>query len=305
MAPASQLSTLSNPLVSVEQLSNSSSQLDGVSVDLEHSIRYAGAQLTQAAGVLLRLPQEIIAQAIITLNRFYIGPEGGSVRTHAVQDVSAASVYLASKISRLPQSPRSVLNVYAYLLSSASPLFHPLTSATPPGSPEPSSYYLSEGAYQSSRTNLFTTESLILRCIAYTTHVSLPHHLALTYLQTLGVLPSDPTHTSKALAKRTLEHLNTALLSPQILYLTHQPPALAVAAIYVAAKEVEVKLAENEWWEVFDVDREELGFLVVALRSMDGWVKQDIGQWKARKRSCPLTIAELEKELVGREEEGG
>ena len=85
MAPASQLSTLSNPLVSVEQLSNSSSQLDGVSVDLEHSIRYAGAQLTQAAGVLLRLPQEIIAQAIITLNRFYIGPEGGSVRTHAVQ----------------------------------------------------------------------------------------------------------------------------------------------------------------------------------------------------------------------------
>ena len=135
--------------------------------------------------------------------------------------------------------------------------------------------------------------------------MSLPHHLALTYLQTLGVLPSDPTHTSKALAKRTLEHLNTALLSPQILYLTHQPPALAVAAIYVAAKEVEVKLAENEWWEVFDVDREELGFLVVALRSMDGWVKQDIGQWKARKRSCPLTIAELEKELVGREEEGG
>ena len=74
------LSSLSNPLATVEQLSNSSSSLDGVPPSLESSIRFAGLQITQAAGILLRIPQEIIAQAMVIFTRFYLGPEGGSVR---------------------------------------------------------------------------------------------------------------------------------------------------------------------------------------------------------------------------------
>ena len=86
MAPeSSSLHSLANPLVTPEQLTTSSSQLDGVPSDLEASIRYAGAQLTQAAGILLRLPQEIIARAIVILSRFYVGAEGGSVRINAVK----------------------------------------------------------------------------------------------------------------------------------------------------------------------------------------------------------------------------
>ena len=72
------LASLSNPLATLEQLSNSSSQLDGLSSDLEGSIRFAGIQLTQAAGILLRLPQEVIVQAIVIFTRFYTGSEGGS-----------------------------------------------------------------------------------------------------------------------------------------------------------------------------------------------------------------------------------
>ena len=80
-----QLATLSNPLATVDQLSTSSSQLDGVPSDLESSLRFAGAQLTQAAGILLRLPQEIIVQAVVIFHRFYIGSEGGSCRINAVK----------------------------------------------------------------------------------------------------------------------------------------------------------------------------------------------------------------------------
>lgn len=79
MAPVAP-SQLANPLASIEQLANSGSQLDGVPADLECSIIYAGCRLTQAAGVLLRLPQEIIAQAIVLFSRFWIGTEGGSLR---------------------------------------------------------------------------------------------------------------------------------------------------------------------------------------------------------------------------------
>jgi hypothetical protein len=72
-------SLLANPLATVAQLSTSGSQLDGVPPDLEASARFAGARLTQAAGILLRLPQEVIAQAIVIFTRFWLGPDGGSL----------------------------------------------------------------------------------------------------------------------------------------------------------------------------------------------------------------------------------
>jgi hypothetical protein len=74
-----QFSPLANPLASAAQLEVSGSQLDGIPPDLEDSVRYAGARLTQAAGALLRLPQEVIAQAIIVFMRFWVGTEGGSM----------------------------------------------------------------------------------------------------------------------------------------------------------------------------------------------------------------------------------
>ena len=127
-------------------------------------------------------------------------------------------------------------------------------------------------------------ESRILYALSFDTHVSLPHPLAITYLQALDFL-----NTSKStVSKRTLAYLNTALLSPQMLYLTSQPNALAVAAIYNAAKDVGAKMPECEWWEVFDVDREELGFLVVGMRSVDGWgrkMREDVERIKAETES--------------------
>lgn len=206
---------------------------------------------------------------------------------------------MMAKISALPQTPRSILNVYAYLLSQ--PACFNMVSEPTPAKPDPETYYLSEGSYQSARSTLLRTESMLLRSLSFMTTAALPHHVALTYLQTLGVLPSSPTAKSSALAARTLAHLNTALFSPQLLYLTHQPPALAVAAIYLAARELGVKLPENEWWEVFDVDREDLGFLVVGLRSCEGWTQQEKVKWLDGK--CPLTIEDVEAEMKRRDVE--
>ena len=220
--------------------------------------------------------------------------------TDTSKDISPACIYLTAKLSSHPQTTRSICNVYAYLLSPTCPLYsNPNILSKSPPKPNPESYYLSETSYHTTRLTLLGTESIILRSLGFVTQVSLPHHLALTYLQTMGVLPPKPTPKSKALAQRTLAHLNTALLSPQLLYLTHQPPALAVAAVYLAAREVGVKLPGVEWWEVFDVDREELGFLVVAFGSLEGWVRRDGEMWEGR---CPVGIVELEGELKRRAE---
>ncbi|KAJ9649636.1 hypothetical protein H2201_001780 [Coniosporium apollinis] len=286
------MSILVNPLATVDQISQSGSQLDGVPADLENSIRFAGARLTQAAGILLRLPQDIIAQAIVIFTRFFVGPEGGSLKEYGAKDVSAGSLYLMAKLSSTPRSPRSVLNVYAYLDSFPSTF---VDASEFDKEKDPESYYLTEGTYRARRTLLLKTEALILRVLGFQTHVALPYTLCINYLQTLDVF-SHPE--SQDLAKRAFAQLNTLLLSPQLVYLTHQPYDLATAAIYLAAREVGVKLPDEEWWEVFDTDREELGFLVVAMRSMEGFAAEEKRKWG--KRKVPLTVEEVEGELERR-----
>lgn len=167
----------------------------------------------------------------------------------------------------MPRSPRSVINAYAYLDS------FPATFTTQKGFTEGSTadlYYVSEGTYMTRREQLAKTEMIILRTLGFHTHVALPYNVCNHYLQVMEVF-TEPEAASR-LSKRAFAHMNTALLSPQLLYLTHQPSSLATAAIYLAAKEVEVKLPGEDWWEVFDTDREELGFLVVAMLSMAGFV---------------------------------
>lgn len=207
------------------------------------------------------------------------------------QDAAAAALYLSAKPSATPISPRSLFTVLQYA-TSLSPAYE---KAVSDDSQLKTDWSLSEGAFESSREQLYSIEAQILRVLGYQTHVALPHALCINYLQTLQVFKSAE---GPALAKRAIKLLNTALLSPQQLYLTHQPPALATAAIYLAAREEQVNLPDVEWWEVFDVDREELGFLVVALTSVEGFAVQEREVWG--KRKVPLTVADLQSEIERR-----
>lgn len=166
-----------------------------------------------------------------------------------------------------PRSTRDVSNVYAYLLSPNSAFLRPPSPET--ATNDPSSYYQTEDQYYKFQQSMLALEARILYSLSFNVHVALPHGLAVTYLQALDFL-SHPRHD---IALRASQYLTTALLSPQLLYLTHQPHALATAAIYNAARDLGAAMPECAWWEVFDVDREELGFLVVGMRSLDGWIR--------------------------------
>lgn len=280
---------MTNPLVTAEQLYQRNN-LNLLPNDLQDVIFFMTQSLTQAAGVLLQLPQSVTAQANVVLARYWLAESrplmttefsvstlsrsitcsvGEQVRTNISQDISAACMFLITKLGQRPRTPREISNVYAYLLSSSS-AFMRNKSATPPTN-DPESYYLSESDYFDFHNRVLALEGRILYTLSFDTHVALPHPLAVTYLQALEFCNHQP---KEAISKRAIEYLNTALLSPQLLYLTHQPNMLAVAAIYNAAKDVGAKMPECEWWEVFDVEREELGFLVVAMRSLDGWVRK-------------------------------
>ncbi|ORY65212.1 cyclin-like protein [Pseudomassariella vexata] len=255
---------ITNTLATVDQLYRRNT-LDALPQDLQDTIFYATQCLTQAAGILLRLPQSATAQANVVLARYWLVD---SALANEFSDVSAATLFLTAKLGSHPCQPRDICNVYTYLLSPSSPLFQFPSTDPPPN--DPSAYYLSEGAYTAFHNRILRLEARIVYSLSFDTHVALPHPLAITYLQALDFLSQPKAKVSQ----RVVEYLNTALLSPQLLYLTHQPNALAVAAIYSAARDVGAKMPDCAWWEVFDVDREELGFLVVGMRSLEGWVRK-------------------------------
>lgn len=62
---------LSNPLVTTTQLYDSITS-NALPLELQDSIRFYTARLTQAAGLLLRLPQSITAQANVLLFRYWM-----------------------------------------------------------------------------------------------------------------------------------------------------------------------------------------------------------------------------------------
>jgi hypothetical protein len=65
------MSHLSNSLATAQQLH---SRISGIPLptELQDSVRYYTARLTQAAGVLLKLPQAIAAQAVVILFRYWL-----------------------------------------------------------------------------------------------------------------------------------------------------------------------------------------------------------------------------------------
>lgn len=63
---------LTNPLATPSQLFALSALNYPLPPDLQASIRYYTARLTQAAGLLLRLPQDITAQANVLLFRYWV-----------------------------------------------------------------------------------------------------------------------------------------------------------------------------------------------------------------------------------------
>ena len=243
------------------------------------STRFRTYLLAQAAGVLLRLPQEVIATAIVILQRYQIGDvpvSDGQADDQPPRYLSAAAIYLSAKNSFTPLGTRSVVNVYAYLLSSHASSLDFIKNQDPlfVGA-RSQSHYVSEGDYERERLQILHHEGLLLAGIGFDIHVALPYTLALTYISALGA------GDSSKLAARVFEHLNGALLGPQLLYLTHQPNVLATAATYLAAKEVGVKLVESvNWWEVFDVGREGLGFCVMAMGSLQGFAEAEKKKWK-------------------------
>jgi len=103
--------TLRNPLASPD--APTPSKLDRVNAQLEAELRLYGALLIQQAGVLLKLPQIVMATAATLFQRFFFVT---SFVHFGIRDVSAGALFLASKLEEKPARIRDIINVYDYLI---------------------------------------------------------------------------------------------------------------------------------------------------------------------------------------------
>lgn len=234
-------------------------------------------------------PQKTVATAIVLFQRFYLL---SSMRSCAIIDACHAAIFLSSKLTEHPAKPRDIINVTTYLLNIPSP--SPISPAPVAGQEltPPKEYYVTEQEYYNKRTRLLNVETEILRACGFQTHLSLPYTLCINYIQSLSVLSAE-------VVKKSFGYLTDALLSPSLLYLTHQPNSLAVAAVYIGARECEVKLPAA-WWDVFDCEREELGFLVVCIKGVKEFIEGERKLWRGRKPGIPWELEDLEMHLERR-----
>ncbi|KAH9818613.1 cyclin-like protein [Melampsora americana] len=103
---------LQNPLASSQTQSTPSSK-DSISPELEKELRLYGGLLIQQAGILLKLPQIVMATAATLFQRFYFVT---SFNHFGIRDVSAGALFLAAKLEEKPARVRDIINVYDYLL---------------------------------------------------------------------------------------------------------------------------------------------------------------------------------------------
>ncbi len=133
------MSHLANPLATPEQLYQRRS-FSSLPVELQDAIFFSTQCLTQAAGVLLQLPQSITAQANVVLARYWL------VEPFMAYEFSVCALAFGSHVHLLTTSRMSLLRPSTSLRKSAPPLdrhamfptsTHTFSPEAPPSSGRP------------------------------------------------------------------------------------------------------------------------------------------------------------------------
>ncbi|XP_023883313.1 cyclin-L1-1 [Quercus suber] len=213
-----------------EELKNSPSRKDGIDEATETILRIYGCDLIQESGILLRLPQAVMATGQVLFHRFYCKK---SFARFNVKKVAASCVWLASKLEESPRKARQVLVVFHRMECRRENL--PIE-------------HLEVGSqkYHDLKTDLSRTERHILKEMGFVCHVEHPHKFISNYLATLETPPE--------LRQEAWNLANDSLRTT--LCVRFKSEVVACGVVYAAARRFQVPLPENPpWWKVFDADK--------------------------------------------------
>ncbi|XP_021894575.1 cyclin-L1-1, partial [Carica papaya] len=213
-----------------EQLMNTPSRKDGIDEATETTLRIYGCDLIQESGILLRLPQAVMATGQVIFQRFYCKK---SFARFDVKMVAASCVWLASKLEESPRKARQVIIV-----------FHRMECRRENLSIEHLDLYSKK--FSDLKMEISRTERHILKEMGFVCHVEHPHKFISNYLATLET-PPELTQEAWNLAN---DSLRTTLC------VRFKSEVVACGVVYAAARRFQVPLPESPpWWKAFDADK--------------------------------------------------
>ncbi|PON73992.1 Cyclin [Parasponia andersonii] len=213
-----------------EQLQNSPSRTDGIDEPTETTLRIYGCDLIQESGILLRLPQAVMATAQVLFHRFYCKK---SFARFNVKKVAASCVWLAAKLEECPKKARQVIIVFHRMECRRENL--PIEHLDP-----------FSKKYSDLKMELSRTERHILKEMGFICHVEHPHKFISNYLATLETPPE--------LRQEAWNLANDSLRTT--LCVRFKSEVVACGVVYAAARRFQVPLPENPpWWKAFDAEK--------------------------------------------------
>ncbi|KAJ2781331.1 hypothetical protein H4R18_002959 [Coemansia javaensis] len=259
--------SLRNPLLTPEQIAASPSQRRGMPAALEADLRAYGCHLIAAAGVVLRVPQPVMACAQVLLQRFYYV---AALQDFGLRATVLGALFLACKAEESPQSIRNIINVVDIVVKRDRGLPEIVTDG-----------YDTE--YYGMKNDMVIAEIQILRRLGFNVQVELPYGLLVNYLRSLEL--TDQARVPQL----AWNYVNDLLRTP--VYVCFQPETIACGAIYLAAHECSAALPMSPpWWVLFDASGEDVVMVAKAARAL---------YLRPQPRIMPLTEDELDMQLKG------
>lgn len=213
-----------------DQLQDTPSRKDGVDEATETTLRIYGCDLIQESGILLKVPQQVMATGQVLFHRFYC--KKSFVRFN-VKRVAASCVWLASKLEENPRRARHVLNV-----------FHRMECRRENLPIEHLDAFSKK--YSELKMDLIRSERHLLKEMGFICHVEHPHKFISNYLATLETPPE--------LRQEAWNLANDSLRTT--LCVRFKSAVVACGVVYAAARRFYVPLPENPpWWKAFDADK--------------------------------------------------
>lgn len=212
-----------------EELKNSPSRKDAIDEATETMLRIYGCDLIQESGILLKLPQAVMATGQVLFHRFYCKK---SFARFSVKRVAASCVWLASKLEESPRKAKHILMV-----------FHRMECRRESLRIEHLDF---SKKYTDLKNDLIRTERHLLKEMGFICHVEHPHKFISNYLATLGA----PLNLRQEAWNLANDSLRTTLC------VRFKSEVVACGVVYAAARRFQVPLPENPpWWLVFDADQ--------------------------------------------------
>ncbi|KAJ1898479.1 hypothetical protein LPJ66_002715 [Kickxella alabastrina] len=237
--------SLRNPLLTPEQISESPSQRQGMLLELETYLRAYGCHLIDAVGIILRVPQVVMASAQIMFQRFYYL---AAFQDFSLRGTVLGTLFLACKVEENPQTIRNIINSLDIVISRDRGYPEVVTDGY-------------DAEFYDLKNEMVISEMQILRKLGFNVQVELPYGLLVNYLRSLELTehPSVP--------QLAWNYLNDLLRTP--VYVCFQPETIACGAIYLAAHESQVRLPESPpWWVIFDANGEDVVQVAKAIQAM-------------------------------------